>query len=81
MEQKKAEKISKLKARLELYYKQEAKILDGGVQSYGIGTRNLTRYQTDLAAVRNAIEDIEQQIETLESKSKRKAVGVIPRDW
>ena len=28
--------------RLELYLKREAEMLDGGVQSYGIGSRNLT---------------------------------------
>lgn len=27
--------------RLELYLKREAEMLDGGVQSYGIGSRNL----------------------------------------
>ena len=44
-QQQKAEKISKLKTRLELYYKREEEMLSGGVQSYGIGTRNATRYQ------------------------------------
>jgi hypothetical protein len=34
--------------RLELYLKREAEMLDGGVQSYGIGSRNLARYNTDL---------------------------------
>ena len=29
--------------RLELYLKREAEMLDGGVQSYGIGSRNLAR--------------------------------------
>ena len=43
-QQQKAEKISKLKTRLELYYKREEEMLSGGVQSYGIGTRNATRY-------------------------------------
>ena len=35
--------------RLELYLKREAEMLDGGVQSYGIGSRNLARYNTDLS--------------------------------
>ena len=48
-QQQKAEKISKLKTRLELYYKREEEMLSGGVQSYGIGTRNATRYQTALS--------------------------------
>ena len=42
-QQQKAEKISKLKTRLELYYKREEEMLSGGVQSYGIVRRNATR--------------------------------------
>ena len=80
-QQQKAEKISKLKTRLELYYKREEEMLSGGVQSYGIGTRNATRYQTDLSAIRNAIKEMEDEIASLENKSQRRAVGDVPRDW
>ena len=80
-QQQKAEKISKLKTRLELYYKREEEMLSGGVQSYGIGTRNATRYQTDLSAIRKAIKEMEDEIASLENKSQRRAVGVVPRDW
>jgi len=79
--QQKAEKANKLRERLELYYKREKEMLDGGVQSYGIGTRNATRYQTDLTAIRNAIKEMEDEIAALENKTQRRAVGVIPRDW
>lgn len=72
------------RARLELYLQQEAKMLTNGVQSYGIGSRNLTRYNTDLAAVRTAIKELEEDIKNLEAKldgrKPRKAVGIIPRD-
>ena len=71
------------KTRLALYYKQEEKMLTDGVQSYGIGSRNLTRYHTDLAQVRTAIEKLEGEIKELEGlisgTKSRKAVGVIPR--
>ena len=71
------------KTRLALYYKQEEKMLTNGVQSYGIGSRNLTRYNTDLAQVRTAIEKLEGEIKELEGlisgTKSRKAVGVIPR--
>ena len=71
--------------RLTLYLKREAEMLDGGVQSYGIGSRNLARYNTDLGAVRAAIKELEADIETLEGalngQKPRRAVGVIPRDW
>ena len=56
-------------------------MLSGGVQSYGIGTRNATRYQTDLSAIRNAIKEMEDEIAALKNKSQRRAVGVVPRDW
>lgn len=71
--------------RLALYLKREAEMLDGGVQSYGIGSRNLARYNTDLGAVRASIKELEAEIETLEGtldgQKPRRAVGVVPRDW
>lgn len=71
--------------RLELYLKRESEMLSGGVQSYGIGSRNLSRYNTDLAAIRAAIKELEDDIAALEAllngKRPRKAVGVVPRDW
>lgn len=77
--------IETAKTRLDLYYKREAEMLDGGVQSYGLGSRNVTRYNTDLAQIRAAIAQIKKEIAALEAKanggSARKAVGVIPRDW
>lgn len=79
-----AELTSKRK-RLDLYYKREAEMLDGGVQSYGIGSRNLARYNTDLAQIRAAIKELEAEVSNLEGQltgqKPRKAVGVVPRDW
>lgn len=73
------------RSRLALYLNREAEMLDGGVQSYGIGSRNLSRYNTDLSAVRAAIRELEEDIELLEGELSgqrpRKAVGVVPRDW
>lgn len=73
------------KERLAAYLDREMEMLKGGVQSYGIGSRNLTRYQTDLSNIRAAIKELEEEIALLEGqiagKSVRKAVGVIPRDW
>ena len=60
-------------------------MLTGGVQSYGIGSRNLSRYNTDLAAVRAAIKELEEELDALldaeDGIRPRKAVGVVPRDW
>ena len=77
--------LSTKRDRLALYLKREAEMLDGGVQSYGIGSRNLARYNTDLSAIRAAIKELEEEIELLEGELNgqrpRKAVGVVPRDW
>lgn len=73
------------KDRLAVYLAREKEMLTGGVQSYGIGSRNLTRYQTDLSNVREAIKELNKEIAILEGqlagKSVRKAVGVVLRDW
>lgn len=73
------------RTRLNLYYKREAEMLDRGVQSYGMGSRNLARYNTDLGQIRIAIKELEDGIKELEGNmsgsSPRKAVGVVPRDW
>jgi len=79
------EKLESAKKRLDLYYKREAEMLDGGVQSYGIGSRNLARYNTDLGTIRAAIKQLEDEIAALEGalngQRPRKAIGVVPRDW
>lgn len=71
--------------RLALYYKREAEMLDGGVQSYGIGSRNLARYNTDLGTIRASIKELENAIKELEGElngqKPRKALGVVIRDW
>lgn len=78
-------KLANKRARLDLYLKREKEMLDGGVQSYGIGSRNLARYNTDLAQIRAAIKELEDEIANLEGilngRKPRKAVGVVPRDW
>lgn len=77
--------LTTAKTRLDLYLKREAEMLDGGVQSYGIGTRNVTRYNTDLSQIRAAISQLKKEIAYLEGQlggqKPRKAVGVVPRDW
>lgn len=80
------EKIKEKKERLKLYKEKEAYMLSRqGVQSYGIGTRNASRYNLDLAEIRKAIAELEEEIEELEGLEKgqkpRKIVGVVIRDW
>lgn len=58
-------------------------LLKGQVQSYTIGSRNLTKF--DLEELRKTVTDLEKEVDALESVlnggTRRKAVGVIPRDW
>lgn len=80
------EKLKKKKERLELYYTKETEMLSPhGVQAYGVGNRNVSRYQFDLSNLRAQIKELETDIEELENKlssqKPRRAVSVVPRDW
>ena len=79
-----------LRARLEFRQKSLSKLrkaylalLDGGVKSYTIDDRQLTRF--DLPDLKNAIEQMEDEVDELEAQLKgrrpRKAFGIVPRDW
>lgn len=58
-------------------------LLSGQVQSYTIGSRNLTRL--DLASLEQSIRTLEKEIdeitEQLRGGRRRKSVGVVPRDF
>lgn len=79
------EKIDKKQRRLDSYLAREEKMLNDGVQSYGIGSRNVARYQTDLSTIRSAINQLETEVEELQKKisgqKPRKSVAVVPTDW
>lgn len=77
--------LAEKKERLRLYLEREKTMLTGGVQSYGIGSRNLARYNTDLSQIRTAIKELQDDIEELEGvlvgEAKRKRVGMVFREW
>ena len=80
------ERIAQTEERLALYLEKEKEILSGGVRAYGIGSRNLERYNADLEAVRKAIEELTDDLDELNglldsNTGPRKAVAVLPRDW
>lgn len=58
-------------------------LLSGQVKSYTIGSRSLTRF--DLPDLESTISKLEKEIDGLEEVlrggKRRKAVGVVPRDW
>lgn len=68
-----------LKAAREAY----TALLSGQVQSYTIGSRNLTRL--DLEKLKKEIDGLEKEIDELTAKAiggaRRRALGVVPRDW
>ena len=75
--------IENKKARLEMYYARETHMLSpDGVKGYGMGSRNLQRYDTALADIQKMIKTLEGEIDELERDGKpRRAVAVVPRDW
>lgn len=68
-----------LKAAREAY----TALLSGQVQSYAIGSRNLTRL--DLGKLKEEINELEKELDELTAeqsgKKRRRALGVTPRDW
>lgn len=58
-------------------------LVEGGVKSYMIDDRQLTRF--DIPDLMRQIEEAEYKIDeltaALEGKRPRKAFGVLPRDW
>lgn len=77
--------LEEKRERRKLYLERERVMLTGGVQSYGIGSRNLARYNTDLAQIRAAIDQLTEEIDELEAilanEPVRKRVGLVFRDW
>jgi len=79
-----------LRARLEFWQAALIKLrkaylvlVDGGVKSYMIDDRQLTRF--DLPALQKQIEEAEAKVDELENllnaQRSRRAFGVLPRDW
>ena len=68
---------------LELLQAAYLALISGQVQSYSIGSRSLTRLQ--LPEIKAEMEALEKEIDELETMlrggRRRKAVGVVPRDW
>ena len=81
---------TEIKARLAFWQEALAKLrkaylalLDGGVKSYSIDDKKLTRF--DLPELQSKIEDAERKVDELESVlnggRSRKSFAVLPRVW
>lgn len=82
--------ITELKIRLKFWQDALVKmraaylaLVDGGVQSYTIDDRSLTRF--DLPALLKEIEEAEKKVDELTAltngRKSRKAFGIVPRNW
>ncbi len=71
------------RSTLERLYEAYDKLLKGGVKSYTIDDRELTRF--DLPDLKEEIEKMEKEVDELENllsgQRPRKAVAVVLRDW
>lgn len=74
------DRLDRAKQRLNAYYEAELAVLAG--QEYKMGTKSLTR--ADLGEIRNAISNLEKQVDELESvaagKGRRRSLRAVPRD-
>ncbi len=79
-----------IRDRLTFWKEQLGKLMDaytalisGGVKSYQIDDRSLTKF--DIPSLRKAIDDAEEKVDEyeamLEGKKPRKAFSILPRDW
>lgn len=58
-------------------------LVDGGVQSYTIDNRSLTRFDLPslLKEIREAERKVDELTALLKGRKPRKAFGVVPRNW
>lgn len=82
--------ITELKIRLKFWQDALVKmraaylaLVDGGVQSYTIDDRSLTRF--DLPALLKEIQEAEKKVDEYKAlvngRKARKAFGIVPRNW
>ena len=82
--------IAELKIRLKFWQDALSKmqaaylaLIDGGVQSYTIDDRSLTRF--DLPSLLKEIQEAEKKVDELTAlvngRKSRKAFSIVPRNW
>ena len=77
------QRLTMRRTSLQAAYDAYNALLSGQVQSYAIGSRNLTRL--DLSELKEQINILEKEVDGLEAQlrggSRRKAVAAVIRDW
>jgi hypothetical protein len=79
--------LTQKRERLKAYLDREILVLSkDGVKSYGVGSRNLSRYDTSLADIRAMIKQLEDEIAALENELSgnrpRRAFAAVPHgEW
>ena len=63
--------------------KAKLALVDGGVKSYTIDDRSLTRFDIDMLTdeLEDAIKKRDEYEALMNGWKRRKAVGFVPRDW
>lgn len=71
------------KSKLEKLREAYLALLDGGVKSYRLDDRSLTKFDIGTLAseIKAAENKVDELTSLLEGGGRRKSVGVIPRDW
>ena len=71
------------KSKLEKLRSAYLALLDGGVKEYRLDDRSLTKFDIDKLAkeIDAAEKKVDELTALLNGGGRRKAVGVIPRDW
>lgn len=77
--------IELTRKRLDYYIEKETEYLTEDVQQYTIGSRSLQHRQISLKNIQDMIDRLTKKLDELEAElaggGRRKAVGIIPRDW
>lgn len=75
--------LEKWRSQLDRLMDAYIALVEGGVKSYKIDDRELTRF--DIPTLRKAIDEAEKKIAALEAELEgqkpRRAFAVLPRDW
>lgn len=76
-------KIEFREATLDKLYDAYEALVTGGVKAYMIDDRQLTRLDLDKLAqeIRTLEEELDELEGELNSGKRRRAVGIVPRDW